>query len=84
MKVRLFIDADTCLDFKSRGKAFVYADKNNLKAFCILTENEKYSDLPTKTTHSVFISLYPEGDTRCIQWFESENDALKCIGSFLN
>lgn len=80
IKIKLFTDSDTYMNFTSRAKAFVYAEKNELKKYMVLTEYEKYDDINTKYTHSVFNPFLTENP---VEYFMSEDTALKYIGSFL-
>ena len=74
MKHKLFIDSDTALEFKSLVTLWQYCEKNNIKDVIVLT-------------------TYPFGMFRvfnsylridkCTEIFDTENEALKYIGSFI-
>ncbi len=80
MKYYLFTDSDTRLEFSSRGKAFVYADKHNIPSV-VLTEYETHPAISVAYNYSVFNPFLTS--TNCVEYFKNENDALKYIGSFL-
>lgn len=78
MQTLLFIDSDTCLTFKNRAAAFIYAEKQGLTSWMLLT---KY-DGEMKGRCSVFNPFITEV-AGCVEYFDSEADALKYIGSFI-
>ncbi len=81
MITRLYIDSDTCLEFNSRAKAFIYAEKHGLANFMLLTSYDKQPDLKTTFNFSVFNPYLSE---KCVEYFETEAQALLYIGNFLN
>jgi len=76
MTTKLFIDSDTALNFKSRAQAFIYAEKNGIPSM-VLTQYPVDSGLK----FSVF-NPYIKSES-CIEYFNTESEALKYIGSFL-
>ena len=91
MKHKLFIDSDTALEFKSRAKAFIYVDKNQLKSWMLLSvlDDAEIKDISDNSNDdvrihqaSVFNPFIVDTD-KCVEWFKTESDALKYIGSFL-
>jgi len=76
MNYQLFIDADTALEFSSRAKAFIYAD-NYLKTNGWMLLTTGYNN----GRASVFNPYLK--DDRLVEYFETEQDALRYISSFL-
>jgi hypothetical protein len=92
MTIKLFTDSDTYLEFSSRGKAFSYVGKQGLTNWMLLSINseEEIRDIQDNsddnvTIHkaSVFNPFLKQGDHGCVEWFHSEEQAMKYIGSFL-
>lgn len=74
MKIQMFIDSDTCLEFKSRAQAFIYCDKNNITGYCLLSTYEENGRV---SVYNSFLAGDP------IEYFPNEYSALKYISSFL-
>ena len=79
MRHFLYIDSETRLEFSSRAKAFIYADKNNITSI-VLTVYDK--TMSVSHQYTVF-NPYLVG-CGCVEYFKTENQALKHIASFLN
>lgn len=78
MTHKLFIDADTALEFSSRAKAFIYTETKGSTAYCLLTTGY------TKGRASVFNNLIIQNNEQGgVEYFGTEQDAMKYIGSFL-
>lgn len=77
MQCYLFTDADTRLTFKNRAQAFVYADKHSIPSMVLTVYTTVGSSLKC-SVYNPFLKI-----ENCIEYFESESDALKYIGSFL-
>lgn len=81
---KLFIAADTALVFSSRAKAFIHVDNKELKSWMLLTTGYKngrasvYNPLVRSK-----LDLIEGTNDGCVEYFNSESDALKYIGSFL-
>lgn len=75
MKNRLFIDADTCYNFKSITQAMAYVHKHHLTRFMILTT---YSYSKAAKVYNPFMR-----DDYKTAYFNTHDSALKYIGNFI-
>jgi hypothetical protein len=73
MRVQVYIDSDTCLNFQTMASAFAYIDRNGISCFLILRFREN-----SKTVRIYNPYTKPQGYD-----VANENEALKHVGSFL-
>lgn len=73
MLTKLFIDSDTYIEFNSRTEAIVYAEKHAVPKYILMTV------YPMSQTICIFNPFLTENFT---EYFDTESEALKYIGSF--
>lgn len=81
MKHLLFTHSDNCLEFKTRAKAFIWASKNGINDFILLSKGYKNLDGSQSEKVSVF-NTFLIGDNQ-VEYLNSEHEALLYIGTFL-
>lgn len=93
MKHFLLTDSDTRLEFTSRAKAFIYVDKKQLNSWMLLSiyDQSEIDDLKHNSGDDVQLystSVYnpfivQNGEHGGVEYFYSEDEALKYIASFI-
>lgn len=81
MRHYLYVGAETCYEFKTRAKAFIFASKNEIKDFILLSKGYENLDGSQNEKVSVF-NTFLVGENQ-VEYLDSERDALIYIGSFL-